>query len=59
MTVHSLSGQLLLGHPSDPKSVLDYIVFERPLIKEDSSWRICGKIRPQKPYHKTINKNAT
>ncbi len=53
MSVSTLSGQLLFGNKSVPKNVIDYLVFERSLTKHDSTWKICGKIAPQKSYKST------
>lgn len=52
MAVYNFAGQLLKGHPTTPKSVIDYIVFERSLVAHDTKWRICGKLPPQLHYNK-------
>ena len=53
-----MSGQLLFGHKTVPKDVIDYVVFERSLRNHDSQWRICAKLPPQKPYVKEQPQSA-
>ena len=52
LAVFDMAGRLLRGHPSKPRKVIDYVVFERPLSLHDAHWRICGKLPPQIPYKK-------
>ena len=47
MAVYDFAGRLVRGHPSKPKDVIDYVVFERSLSATDAQWRICAKIPPQ------------
>lgn len=50
MAVYSTAGVLLRGHGSQAKKVIDYVVFERHLVKAESRWRIAGKLPPQQPW---------
>lgn len=52
MAVYSSAGDLLRGHPSRPKPVIDYIVMERRLenVERGLGWRIAGKLPPQLPW---------
>ena len=50
--MYSKVGQLLRGHPSEPKAVIDYVVMERHLQNPERGrgWRIAGKLPPQVPW---------
>ena len=49
--MYDSGGKLIRGHPTTPKTVIDYIVFERHLVDPKStSWLISAKMPPQKPW---------
>ena len=40
-------GRLLKGNAKVPKTVIDYVVFERHIVDPYGTWRICGKLFPE------------
>ena len=44
--LYDSASRLVRGHPTKPKAVIDYIVLERNLTLDESSWRIAGKLPP-------------
>ena len=52
MALYGSSGNMFRGHPTVPKSVIDYVVLERPLElpAAKTPWRIAGKLPPQSPW---------
>ena len=52
LAVYNAAGKLMRGHPSNAKTVIDYIVMERHLENPERghSWRIAGKLPPQVPW---------
>ena len=44
--MYDSDSRLVRGHPTKPKAVIDYIVLERNLTLDESSWRIAGKLPP-------------
>ena len=49
LAVYNTIGTVIRGHPTKLTDVIDYVVFERPLTKSDSRWRIAAKLPPQLP----------
>ena len=49
LAVYNTLGNVIRGHPTKLTDVIDYVVFERPLTKTDSQWRIAAKLPPQRP----------
>jgi large subunit ribosomal protein L45 len=52
LAVYDKSGRLYRGHPTEPRTVVDYVVMERHIVDPNSSWRIAGKLMPA-PKHAT------
>ena len=52
LALYDSTSRLVRGHPTKPKPVIDYIVFERNLTLDESSWRIAGKLPPQQSWKK-------
>lgn len=52
MALYGSNGNVFRGHPTAPKTVIDYVVLERPLELPASKipWRIAGKLPPQLPW---------
>ena len=50
--MYDKSGRLYRGHPTEPRTVVDYVVMERHIVDPNSSWRIAGKLMPA-PKHAT------
>ena len=50
--MYNAAGEILRGHPSKAKAVIDYIVMERHLenVERGLGWRIAGKLPPQIPW---------
>jgi hypothetical protein len=46
MAVYDRFGRLAFGSPTVPKTVLEYVVFERYLTGMYGKWRLHDKIRP-------------
>lgn len=58
MALYSSDGTVFRGNPNQPKTVIDYVVFERPLELPDKvPWRIAGKLPPQLPW-KQVNEQS-
>lgn len=57
LALYNTAGKLLRGHASRAKKVIDYVVFERHLMKPESRWRIAGKLPPQRPWQE-VGKNS-
>lgn len=57
MALYDSASRLVRGHPTVPKAVIDYVVFERNLTTlSGSSWRIAGKLPPQQPWKKGMER---
>jgi len=50
LALYNSVGTLTKGHPTRPRDVIDYVVFERLLAKPQSRWRIATKLPPQLPW---------
>lgn len=46
MALYDRFGRLMLGSPSVPKDVLDFVIFEKHLSDTYGKWRVHGKIIP-------------
>ncbi|XP_006638450.1 large ribosomal subunit protein mL45 [Lepisosteus oculatus] len=59
LAIYDRFGRLMLGSETDPRDVLEYLVFERHLVNPYSRWRMHGKIvpawaPPKEPIVKTV-----
>ncbi|MBN3310100.1 RM45 protein, partial [Amia calva] len=59
LAIYDRFGRLMLGSESDPRDVLEYLVFERHLVSPYSRWRLHAKIvpawaPPKEPIVKTV-----
>ena len=50
LALYDSANRVVGGHPTRSKPVVDYIVLERNLSSNESSWRIAGKLPPQQPW---------
>jgi large subunit ribosomal protein L45 len=41
-------GKLIRGNDKTERNVIDYVVVERHIVEPSSSWRICGKVAPER-----------
>lgn len=44
LAVYDKAKRLTMGHPSRPRSITEYVVFERPLDSPFATWRVCGRL---------------
>ncbi len=61
MALYGSDDRLFRGNPTTPKTVIDYVVLERPLElpAAKTPWRIAGKLPPQLPWKdKHVQSNA-
>ncbi|XP_065683551.1 large ribosomal subunit protein mL45 isoform X1 [Hydra vulgaris] len=47
LTIRDRFNRIVTGDPKTPRSVIDYVVFERHLPDPYGKWRICGKLNPR------------
>lgn len=55
LALYDSANRVVRGHPTRSKPVIDYVVLERNLSSNESSWRIAGKLPPQQPWEKALN----
>jgi len=59
MALYNPLGEVFFGDPVAPKTVIDYVVLERPLespVPSNTPWKIAGKLPVQKKWSE---QNAT
>ncbi|ETN72985.1 hypothetical protein NECAME_18572 [Necator americanus] len=47
LAVYDRFGHLILGSETDPREVIEYVVFENHIAVVDGSWRLHDKVYPK------------